>query len=201
MILRSLAIWGGVGFGHLAVLGTLWSGQPSLGPTDVPLRLDLRFVPVEGARAPSPIPAPLASPCAPSPASSVVTPAPTSSVAPGAPVARPLASPLPAAPLPAAAPGTSATPTQVSPPRFLERVEPPYPSRARRAGVEGVVSLRLRLSERGELLQAEVARSSGSELLDAAALAAARASRFLPADAAGRPVPSETEATYRFELR
>jgi protein TonB len=69
------------------------------------------------------------------------------------------------------------------------------------AGVEGVVRLRLSLDAEGRLLVAEVAESSGSPALDEAALAAARASRYAPAQLGAVAVPAETSATYRFELR
>lgn len=87
------------------------------------------------------------------------------------------------------------------PPSFRFRPEPVYPERARRAGVEGRVTIQLRISAAGEVLAAAVAESSGSASLDAAALAAAQASRFAPASAGDRPVAAEASATYRFELR
>ena len=87
------------------------------------------------------------------------------------------------------------------PPAFLFRQETAYPERSRRAGVEGVVSLRIILAADGTVRQVELTRSSGSRLLDEAAEAAARASTFTPASRNRSPVASEAEATYRFELR
>lgn len=87
------------------------------------------------------------------------------------------------------------------PPQFLVRVEPTYPERARRAGVEGRVTVHLRISAAGEVVAADLTASSGSAALDAAALAAAQASRFTPARADAGAVPSEASATYRFELK
>ena len=87
------------------------------------------------------------------------------------------------------------------PPSFLSRQEPAYPERARRAGVEGVVGVRIVLAADGTVRHVELTRSSGSRLLDAAALAAARASRFAPASRDAATVASEALATYRFELR
>lgn len=106
--------------------------------------------------------------------------------------------------LPVAAP---ATPSVVRsepvflPPQFLERVEPVYPERARRSGVEGRVVIQVQISATGQVLSATIGESSGSPSLDAAALAAAQGSRFTPAHTADRPVPSAAVATYRFELR
>lgn len=44
-----------------------------------------------------------------------------------------------------------------------------YPEAARRRGIEGTVWLSARVSRKGDVLQAEVAQSSGSDLLDRAA--------------------------------
>lgn len=99
-----------------------------------------------------------------------------------------------------AVPAVVSTPVFVAP-RFKSRPDPVYPERARRAGTEGRVTVRLRISAAGEVVSAEVAESSGSASLDASALAAARASTFDPASTGDRPVPAEASATYRFELR
>jgi protein TonB len=204
MILRGLAIWTGVGLGHLAALGALWSGAaPS--PSGAAFVLDLRFVAVAAPvpRHPATLPSPgiAGEPAIPAvplrpiqEASQRVFPSVNGDPSPAA-------LPLPPSPhSPITAP-PAARPVLATPPRFLERVEPAYPPRALRAGIEGAVTLALRLSESGELLEVRVLRGSGSELLDQAALAAARASRFEPASLDGRPVDAQTEATYRFVLR
>ena len=87
------------------------------------------------------------------------------------------------------------------PPAFRARQEPAYPERARRAGVAGVVGVRILLAADGSVRQVELTASSGSRLLDEAALAAARASTFAPATRNHAPVESEAVASYRFELR
>lgn len=194
MILRGLAIWSSVGLGHLAVLGVLWSGSSVAPEGRAALLLDLTFV-ASAPPQPSPV-LPLPSGAAddteaPAPPRSLVSVTPPSFA--GLP-SRPLVS---RSPLPA----PQASPLASTPPRFLERIEPAYPARARRAGFEGSVTVQLRLSDRGEVLSAGIVRGSGSDQLDAAALAAARASRYEPALLGGQAVPSETEATYRFELR
>jgi len=58
---------------------------------------------------------------------------------------------------------------------------PEYPRAARRAGVEGAVLVRLFIRASGEVERAEVARSSGSALLDEAARAALERWKFHPA--------------------
>lgn len=87
------------------------------------------------------------------------------------------------------------------PPQFRVRTEPAYPERARRAGVEGRVTVRLHISASGEVLTAQIAVSSGSDSLDAAALQAAQAARFTPARVGEGFIPSDATATYRFELK
>ncbi len=89
----------------------------------------------------------------------------------------------------------------VVPPAFRARQEPAYPERARRAGVAGVVGVRIALAADGTVRAVELTASSGSRLLDEAALAAARASTFEPATRNHAPVASEAVASYRFELR
>lgn len=132
-------------------------------------------------------------------------------------VAVPSASPLVAAPttsvptsIPAVAVATkgavlAAAPAPVAevfvPPSFLSRQEPAYPERARRAGVEGTVGVRIALAPDGSVRQVELMQSSGSRHLDEAALAAARASTFSPASRNREPVEAEAIASYRFELR
>lgn len=77
---------------------------------------------------------------------------------------------------------------------------PQYPRQARRRGWEGVVDLRLRLDAFGRVSAVEVARSSGFELLDGAAVAAARRSRFHLNARDGTAEPAWGRMRYRFEL-
>ena len=119
----------------------------------------------------------------------------------------PLAAPVAAvAPVTAEPKGvTPAPPAPVAevfvPPAFRARQEPIYPERARRAGVVGVVGVRIALAADGAVRAVELTASSGSRQLDEAALAAARASTFEPATRNRAPVESEAVANYRFELR
>ena len=120
-----------------------------------------------------------------------------------APVAAPVAA---VAPVTAEPKGVSvAPPAPVAevfvPPAFRARQEPAYPERARRAGVAGVVVVRIVLAADGAVRHVELTASSGSRLLDEAALEAARASTFAPATRNQAPVESEAVANYRFELR
>ncbi len=79
--------------------------------------------------------------------------------------------------------------------------QPEYPPAARRFGEEGRVVLRLYILPNGTVGQAEVARSSGSDRLDQAALDEAKSSwRFLPATQDGKPVAAWLQAAVVFKL-
>jgi protein TonB len=119
----------------------------------------------------------------------------------GAPVERASVASSPAPVVTEAPSAPAPRPPVLEPPAFLVREEPSYPSRARRAGSEGRVVVKVLLSASGEVTALVVHESSGSALLDEAALAAARASRFTPARRDGVAEPSEALAAYRFELR
>jgi len=78
---------------------------------------------------------------------------------------------------------------------------PAYPLAARERRIEGDVVLRVSVDARGFVRGVEVARSSGEPMLDQAAIAAARAWRFLPAERAGTRVPDTVETAISFRLR
>ena len=87
-------------------------------------------------------------------------------------------------------------------PRIIERTEPDYPEEARRNKEQGVVLLRLVVSEAGRVEDAVVEKSSGHVLLDQAALRAVKNWRFAPARKAEGSVPvrSATRIPFRFSL-
>lgn len=199
---RHRLIWIAVGCTHLAAFGAVWLGG-SLGRSEparegglviVALLPESIALPGEtqgGVALGAGLPVPVA-------ANATVIP----SVAPVT-IARPTFAP----PAAIATKGEvlAVAPAPVAevfvPPSFLSRQEPAYPERARRAGVEGIVGLRIILAADGSVRHVEMTRSSGSRLLDEAALAAARASTFAPASRNRTPVEAEAVASYRFELR
>ncbi len=65
---------------------------------------------------------------------------------------------------------------------------PAYPLRARRAGEQGEVLLDVHVDEQGRVTEVLIKRSSGSNLLDRAAIGAVRDWRFQPATVGGEPV-------------
>ena len=77
---------------------------------------------------------------------------------------------------------------------------PDYPYRARRAGHEGRVVLRVAVDAAGMPTAVTVARSSGHDSLDDAALEAVRHWRFTPATAAGLAVAGTVEVPITFRL-
>ncbi len=205
---RHRLIWVAVGGAHLVALGAVWLGgsagvsEPARegGLVIVNLVSEPVALPGEakggvalGAGQPVALPAPGAAvPASAAPVAVATTPAPV--VAASAPaVVATKGEVLAAVPAPAA--------EVFVPPSFRFRQEPGYPERARRAGAEGVVGVRLVLAADGGIRSVELTQSSGSRLLDEAALAAARASTFAPASRNGAAVEAEAVASYRFELR
>ncbi|OYZ25362.1 MAG: energy transducer TonB [Hydrogenophilales bacterium 17-64-34] len=81
-----------------------------------------------------------------------------------------------------------------------DRTPPAYPPMARRLGETGKVVLRVELDETGRVSAAQVLTSSGSNRLDAAALAAVRTWRCHPAQRDGQAVRSLATQPFNFTL-
>jgi protein TonB len=77
---------------------------------------------------------------------------------------------------------------------------PDYPEQAQRLRQQGTVLLRLHIGSDGAVVRIETLRSSGVAALDEAARAALTQWRFLPAEAAGQPVPSYRDQPVNFVL-
>ena len=77
---------------------------------------------------------------------------------------------------------------------------PYYPRLAQRRGVEGKVVVALELDASGVVIAARVAESSGSTVLDAAALNALRSWRFEPATRDGRPIAASWHQVVEFRI-
>ncbi len=77
---------------------------------------------------------------------------------------------------------------------------PAYPEPARRGRVEGRVVVEATVGIDGTVVDSKVVGSSGSELLDEAARAAALRAEFRPAQRDGRPVSARVLIPYRFRL-
>ena len=83
----------------------------------------------------------------------------------------------------------------------LNNPKPPYPLAARKRGIEGQVLLRARVQEDGHCAAVETKKSSGSTMLDSAAVETVKKWRFAPATISGAPVASWVEVPITFRLR
>jgi len=84
--------------------------------------------------------------------------------------------------------------------RYRSNPRPEYPEEARRLHQEGVVLLSVEVSEDGRATDVSLKRSSGSDLLDQAALQAVKRWTFEPARVASLPVSSRVDVPIRFSL-
>jgi protein TonB len=86
-----------------------------------------------------------------------------------------------------------------SEPRVASEVKIPYPEEARRAGIEGTVTLSITVDFEGKVVAAKVLSGPGYGLNEAAR-EAIRRFRFKPAIKAGEPVSTEMKYAYTFLL-
>ena len=84
--------------------------------------------------------------------------------------------------------------------RAIKTVTPVYPPLALENGIEGSVTLRVMVAPNNRIRLVEVAESSGSPLLDKAAVAAARQYRFQAATRGGKRVPTVFLPNFIFKL-
>ena len=88
-------------------------------------------------------------------------------------------------------------------PRFATpewALRPPYPADKQRLEEEAVLKLRLIIDERGRVVSVEPVGSFDRSFLEAARKHLLAKWRYKPATEDGRPVPSSTVITLRFEL-
>ena len=78
--------------------------------------------------------------------------------------------------------------------------KPSYPPASRRLEEEGTVRLRFLIGTEGQVLQAEVEKSSGFPRLDEAARAALAKCQFRPATVDGKPVRTWATVPYTWRL-
>ena len=88
-----------------------------------------------------------------------------------------------------------------APPRPQRAIRPEYPKGARLRGEQGNVILEIEIGADGVCVAAKVAVSCGFAELDAAAVKAALAARFVPAKAGNSPVSSVARLTLSFRLK
>jgi periplasmic protein TonB len=105
-------------------------------------------------------------------------------------------------------PATEAPSTEPSTPAVIEakslsvtrRVEPVYPPASRRLDEHGAVRLKVLVDERGRPREVQIAKSSGFDRLDQAAVAAVRRWQFSPAMQESRAVTAWTQVNVVFQL-
>ena len=81
----------------------------------------------------------------------------------------------------------------------MSEVKIPYPEEARRAGIEGTVTLSITIDNEGKAVAAKVLKGAGYGL-DEAALTAIKRFRFKPAIKGGEAVSTEMKYSYTFLL-
>ena len=88
-------------------------------------------------------------------------------------------------------------------PRFITpdwALRPPYPDDKRRLEEEATLKLKLAIDERGRVVAVEPVGKADRSFFEAARKHLIAKWRYKPATEGGRPVPSSTVITLRFEL-
>ncbi len=92
----------------------------------------------------------------------------------------------------------------IEPPRYgadyLNNPVPPYPAMAKRLRIEGTVVIRVLVSPSGLPQEVELAHTSGSVLLDEAAMKAVQRWTFIPARQGNKPIAAMVEIPIHFHL-
>lgn len=107
------------------------------------------------------------------------------------------------APVATAPPPAVKAPPAPTPPSAIAstHTQPPYPVLARRIGKQGTVLLNITIGTNGDVQNVSVAKSSGDDSLDEAAVAWVREHwRYRPATQNGQPVVAQSEAQVVFNL-
>lgn len=84
--------------------------------------------------------------------------------------------------------------------KYLNNPIPFYPSYAKQKGIEGKVLLDVIVTKEGKALEVQIAKSSGSKMLDKAALKAVKNWRFIPARKAGKIVQANVSVPIEFKI-
>lgn len=86
-------------------------------------------------------------------------------------------------------------------PAYSLNPPPEYPLDARRRWAEGLVLLKVRVSETGDVVSTSVDKTSGFAILDAAARQAVQRWKFVPASRGSRPMQSVCLIPIEFNLK
>ncbi|UXI02512.1 energy transducer TonB [Photobacterium sp. TY1-4] len=100
-----------------------------------------------------------------------------------------------------AAAGVNSVPKMVSKPTFATRPSPlTYPSLAKRRGIEGVVKVEVWIDPNGKQIKQLLVKSSGTEILDQAALEAIKRWHFSSHIVDGQAIAHRVQIPVRFQL-
>ena len=88
----------------------------------------------------------------------------------------------------------------IVPPKELRRPSVQYPPASQDNGDEGTVTLLLAVQTDGSISDIRIARSSGYQRLDAAAVRSLRQAKFQPATCHGKPIAMRIRQPFIFEL-
>lgn len=128
----------------------------------------------------------------------------TDSVSSSADTVQVATSPAPAGPVPIPAPVAPPAPEPVTEPRgyagYLNNPAPVYPSVAQRRGLEGRVLLKVHVLASGQPDSVSVAKSSGHDILDEAAVKAVTGWVFEPAKRGQTPIDGWVNVPLNFKL-
>ena len=92
------------------------------------------------------------------------------------------------------------TPQDIRPPKELHRPSVQYPPISNNNGEEGTVTLLLAVQTDGSISDIRIARSSGYQRLDAAAIRSLRQAKFQPATCHGKPIAVRIHQSFIFKI-
>jgi len=181
---------------HVALIWALAAGLAQRIALAIPKEITAVVIPkqVEEAKPPPP-PAQLQQPTLPQvtpPDIEVNTPAPAPAISVQM-TPHPVTPAVPVNPSPVSTAVTGVTSTHTI---------PPYPEMERRMGHEGTVTLKIQIDNTGNVTDAQVEQSSGSQALDQAAVEWVKAHwKYKPAIQNGTAVAATSEAAVKFSLK
>ena len=88
----------------------------------------------------------------------------------------------------------------IVPPKELRRPSVQYPPASQNDGEEGTVTLLLAVQTDGSISDIRIARSSGYQRLDAAAVRSLRQAKFQPATCHGKPIAVRIHQSFIFKI-
>ena len=88
----------------------------------------------------------------------------------------------------------------IVPPKELRQPSVQYPPASQNEGDEGTVTLLLAVQTDGSISDIRIARSSGHQRLDAAAVRSLRQAKFQPATCHGKPIAVRIHQSFIFKI-